>query len=42
VVNTDAIDFVNHSEDFDDLERRILTHRHGTFYYRPIEREEVP
>jgi deoxyadenosine/deoxycytidine kinase len=42
VVNTDAIDFVNHSEDFDDLERRILTHRHGTVYYRPIEREETP
>jgi len=42
VVNTDAIDFVNHSEELEDLERRILTHRHGTVYYRPIERQEAP
>jgi deoxyadenosine/deoxycytidine kinase len=39
VVNTDGIDFVNTSEDFEDLQRRILVHRHGTVYYRPIERE---
>jgi deoxyguanosine kinase len=42
VVNTDGIDFVNKSEDFDDLHRRILTHRHGTVYYRPMEREGTP
>jgi deoxyadenosine/deoxycytidine kinase len=42
VVNTDSIDFVNHPEDFEDLRRRILTHRDGTMYYRPIEREGAP
>ena len=38
VVNTNAIDFVNNSEDFEDLRRRIVTHRQGTTYYAPIER----
>ena len=42
VVNTDSIDFVNRPEDFDDLRRRILTHRDGTVYYQPIERQETP
>jgi deoxyguanosine kinase len=42
VVNTNAIDFVNNAEDFEDLHRRILVHRHGTVYYRPIERGETP
>ena len=42
VVNTDSIDFVNRPEDFDDLQRRILTHRDGTVYYQPIERQETP
>jgi deoxyadenosine/deoxycytidine kinase len=38
VVNTNAIDFVNVPEDFEDLLRRILTHSGGTVYYTPIER----
>ena len=38
VVNTSGIDFVNHPEDFDDLHKRILSHRQGTVYYAPIER----
>ena len=42
VVNTNAIDFVSNAEDFEDLRRRILTHRHGTVYYRPIEQGETP
>ena len=42
VVNTNAIDFVGNADDFEDLHRRILTHRHGTVYYRPIERGETP
>ena len=42
VVNTDSIDFVNRPEDFEDLRRRILTHRDGTMYYQPIERQEAP
>jgi len=42
VVNTDSIDFVNRPEDFEDLSRRILTHRDGTVYYQPIERQEAP
>ena len=42
VVNTDSIDFVNRPEDFEDLRRRILTHRDGTVYYQPIERQEAP
>jgi len=42
VVNTNAIDFVNNDEDFEDLRRRIVTHRQGTTYYTPIERGEAP
>ncbi len=42
VVNTNAIDFVNNTEDFEDLRRRIVTHRQGTMYYAPIERGETP
>src|SRR5216110_1595535 len=38
VVNTNSIDFVNNPEDFEDLMRRILTHRQGTTYYAPIDR----
>jgi deoxyguanosine kinase len=38
VVNTNAIDFVNNPEDFEDLLKRILSHRQGTVYYAPIER----
>ena len=38
VVNTSGIDFVKHPEDFDDLHKRILSHRQGTVYYAPIER----
>jgi deoxyguanosine kinase len=38
VVNTNAIDFVNNADDFEDLRKRILTHRQGTTYYAPIER----
>jgi deoxyadenosine/deoxycytidine kinase len=41
VVNTNAIDFVNHTEDFEDLRKRIVTHRQGTTYYAPIERERA-
>jgi deoxyadenosine/deoxycytidine kinase len=37
VVNTNAIDFVNKPEDFEDLRARILSHRQGTVYYAPIE-----
>jgi len=42
VVSTNSIDFVNRPEDFEDLLRRILSHRQGTVYYTPIEREETP
>ena len=42
VVNTNAIDFVNNPSDFEDLLTRIRSHREGTTYYRPIEREETP
>jgi deoxyadenosine/deoxycytidine kinase len=42
VVNTNAIDFVNNTEDFEDLRRRIVTHRQGTTYYAPIERGQTP
>ena len=42
VVDTNAIDFVNNSEDFEDLLNRIRSHRQGTTYYRPVEREEAP
>jgi deoxyadenosine/deoxycytidine kinase len=38
VVNTNAIDFVNNPDDFEDLLNRILSHRQGTTYYAPIER----
>ena len=38
VVNTNGIDFVNNADDFEDLMKRILTHRQGTVYYTPIER----
>jgi deoxyadenosine/deoxycytidine kinase len=41
VVNTNAIDFVNHTEDFEDLLKRILVHRQGTVYYAPIERGQA-
>jgi deoxyadenosine/deoxycytidine kinase len=42
VVNTNAIDFVNNPDDFEDLLNRIRLHRQGTTYYQPIEREETP
>ncbi len=42
VVNTNAIDFVNNPDDFEDLLNRIRSHRQGTTYYQPIEREETP
>ncbi len=38
VVNTNGIDFVNNTADFEDLLNRILTHRAGTTYYAPIDR----
>jgi len=38
VVNTNAIDFVNNADDFDDLRQRIVSHRQGSVYYAPIER----
>jgi deoxyadenosine/deoxycytidine kinase len=38
VVNTNGIDFVNNTDDFEDLLNRILTHRAGTTYYAPIDR----
>ena len=38
VVDTNAIDFVNQPDDYEDLVRRILSHRQGTLYYRPIEK----
>lgn len=38
VVNTNAIDFVNQPDDYEDLVRRILSHRQGTMYYTPIEK----
>jgi deoxyguanosine kinase len=38
VVSTDAIDFVNRPDDFEDLLKRIVSHRQGTTYYAPIER----
>ena len=42
IVSTNAIDFVNNPEDFEDLRRRIVTHRQGTTYYAPIDRGETP
>jgi deoxyguanosine kinase len=41
VVNTNAIDFVNNPDDFEDLLTRIRSHREGTTYYQPIESEEA-
>jgi len=38
VVNTNGIDFVNEPADYEDLVRRILSHRQGTMYYTPIEK----
>jgi deoxyadenosine/deoxycytidine kinase len=38
VVNTNGIDFVNNPEDFEDLQKRILSHGHGTVYYAPLEK----
>lgn len=38
VVDTNAIDFVNQSDDYEDLVKRILSHRQGTVYYRPLEK----
>jgi len=38
VVNTNAIDFVKNPEDFEDLRKRIVSHREGTVYYTPLER----
>ena len=42
VVNTNGIDFVNNPDDFNDLERRILSHGEGTIYYAPLERGTAP
>src|SRR5437773_739207 len=42
VVNTNGIDFVNNSDDFEDLMSRIVSHRQGTVYYAPIERGMTP
>jgi deoxyadenosine/deoxycytidine kinase len=36
VVNTDAIDFVESGEDFEDLLTRIREHTAGTLYYNPV------
>jgi deoxyguanosine kinase len=41
VVNTNAIDFVSNADEFEDLRKRIVTHRQGTTYYAPIERESA-
>jgi len=38
IVNTNTIDFVNNPEDFEDLLKRIVSHRQGTVYYTPLER----
>jgi len=38
IVNTNALDFVNNAEDFEDLLKRIVSHRQGTVYYTPLER----
>jgi len=42
VVNTNAIDFVNNSHDFEDLRTRIVSHRQGTVYYAPVEPGRAP
>jgi deoxyguanosine kinase len=41
VVNTNGIDFVNNSEDFEDLLHRIVSHREGTMYYTPLEKGQT-
>jgi deoxyadenosine/deoxycytidine kinase len=41
VVNTNGIDFVNNPDDFEDLQKRILSHRQGTVYYAPLERDRT-
>ena len=41
VVNTNGIDFVNNTADFEDLLNRILTHRQGTTYYAPIDKADA-
>ena len=41
VVNTNGIDFVNNPDDFEDLQKRILSHRQGTVYYAPLERDSA-
>ena len=41
VVNTNAIDFVKNTDDFEDLLKRIVSHRQGTVYYAPIERGQT-
>ena len=41
VVNTNGIDFVNDPDDFQDLLKRIRTHRGGTVYYAPIEKGQA-
>ncbi|MGH7731673.1 MAG: deoxynucleoside kinase [Candidatus Eiseniibacteriota bacterium] len=41
VVNTNGIDFVNDPDDFQDLLKRIRTHRGGTVYYAPIEKGQT-
>ena len=41
VVNTNGIDFVNNTADFEDLLNRILTHRQGTTYYAPIDKGDA-
>lgn len=38
VVNTNGIDFVKNPDDFEDLLKRIVSHRQGTVYYAPLER----
>jgi deoxyadenosine/deoxycytidine kinase len=38
VVNTNGIDFVNNTDDFNDLLQRIKTHREGTMYYTPMDK----
>ena len=41
VVNTNGIDFVNNTDDFEDVRKRILSHREGTVYYTPLERGQT-
>jgi deoxyadenosine/deoxycytidine kinase len=36
IVNTDAIDFVESGEDFEDLLARVRGHTAGTLYYNPV------